>query len=335
MEKICFLKRKNGVDSSFCVVYNIKTHDERRKALFHTVAEGGINMNTVWSDYIQGPRTLYYNRKLRFDNMFAGQYMPLFGIDPSGKADILEVGCGPGALAGALRRWYPNAAITALDRDSAFLDFARRHVDGVSFVEGDAKALPFGDASFDVTVSNTVSEHIEPSAFYGEQLRVLRPGGICLVLSSRRGISVSAESVNPGEYEQAFWKRVEPFDDTMKRYSVCRYPMNEAELPAAMERYGFSGVSTGFAVIPLTPDDPRYPPETARDMINSERFFQLESIESVDRTMPGRFSADELEEMKRLTNARYDRRLEQYARGEKQWDTDVSVIMVVRGFKRA
>lgn len=31
-------------------------------------------MNTVWSKYVQGAGTLYYTRKLRFDDMFFEQY---------------------------------------------------------------------------------------------------------------------------------------------------------------------------------------------------------------------------------------------------------------------
>lgn len=37
--------------------------------------------------------------------------------------------------------------------------------------------------------------------------------------------------------------------------------------------------------------------------------------------------------MKRLANAKYDTRIKQYQRGEKQWDTNVSIIMVIRGIK--
>lgn len=39
-------------------------------------------------------------------------------------------------------------------------------------------------ASIPCTFSNTVSEHIEPSKFYGEQYRVLKENGVCLVLSA-------------------------------------------------------------------------------------------------------------------------------------------------------
>ena len=49
--------------------------------------------------------------------------------------------------------------------------------------------------------------------------------------------------------------------------------------------------------------------------------------------MPEHFTTGEVEEMKRLANAKYDTRIEQYQRGEKQWDTNVSIIMVIRGTK--
>ena len=166
-------------------------------------------MNIIWSKYVQGTKTLYYSRKLRFDDMFVEQYKALFELDQNESIKILEIGCGPGALAGALHRWYPNAEITAVDRDSEFVRYAKEHEPGIEFIEGDATNLPFEDNSFDVAISNTVSEHIEPSKFYSEQLRLLKPGGICLVLSSRKGINLTPSCITFNEYEQQFWKKAE------------------------------------------------------------------------------------------------------------------------------
>ena len=290
-------------------------------------------MNVIWSKYVQGTKTLYYSRKLRFDDMFAGKYKTLFDLDENRNLKILEIGCGPGALAGALHRWYPNAEIIAVDRDSEFVCFAKAHEREIKFLEGDATGLPFEDNTFDVTISNTVSEHIEPSLFYGEQLRVLKPGGICLVLSSRKGIHLTPGCITFNEYEQEFWKRVEQYDDSMEKYSICKYPMNEAQLPAAMEKYGFNNIKTGYVTVDLTPDDPKFSPELAHDMINADRYSDLDRIDSVLFSMSEHFTAEEIEEMKRLTNVKYDTRMGQYDRGEKQWDTNVSIIMVVRGTK--
>ena len=166
-------------------------------------------MNTIWSDYVQGIKTLYLSRKLRFDDIFFGQYKTLFDIDTERNLNILEIGCGPGALAMSLHRWYPNAEITAIDRDSNFIAYAKNIAPEINFLEGDAEKLPFCDCTFDVTISNTVSEHIEPSKFFGEQMRVLKPGGICLVLSSRRGITSKAECLEMSDTEKKFWQKAE------------------------------------------------------------------------------------------------------------------------------
>ena len=100
-------------------------------------------MHTVWSEHVQGTLTLYLSRKLRFDDLFFPQYERLFDLSRDRALKILEVGCGPGALAGALRRWYPRSQITAVDRDSNFIRFAAAHEPGIEFLEGDATALPF------------------------------------------------------------------------------------------------------------------------------------------------------------------------------------------------
>ena len=120
-------------------------------------------MNNIWSDHVQGIMTLYLSRKLRFDDIFFTQYEKLFNLDHNRDLKILEIGCGPGALAESLHRWYPKAQITAIDRDSIFISFARDNISGIRFLEGDATHLPFENDSFDVTISNTVQEHIEPS----------------------------------------------------------------------------------------------------------------------------------------------------------------------------
>ncbi len=116
--------------------------------------------------------TLYLSRKLRFDAVFFEQYKKSFDLDENLNIKILEIGCGPGALAESLHRWYPKAQITAIDRDSNFISFAKENITGIEFREGDATQLPFSDHSFDVTISNTVQEHNGAKRFFKRNNRL-------------------------------------------------------------------------------------------------------------------------------------------------------------------
>nr|MBQ4318181.1 class I SAM-dependent methyltransferase [Clostridia bacterium] len=293
-------------------------------------------MNTVWSDSIQGIGTLDTSRSLRFDDRFADKYRQAFGIADGSR--ILEIGCGTGALARSLGRWYNSCSVTGIDRDSAFVDYARdnsKTYTNLGFVCGDALALPFESGAFDVTISNTVSEHIEPSGFYGEQYRVLREGGICIMLSARRGINHTAKCISErGEFERELLGRTEKrFEEVDKANGVAKYGMTEAEHPAAMERYGFHDVTVDYLTISLTPDDPRFSRDEAYAMINSCRRCDLDCADIMTNIASDLVSADELNEFRRIINAQYDERLRLYDAGVKQWDTRTSVTMVVRGVK--
>ena len=287
--------------------------------------EPSVSTNNIWSDNIQGVMTLYLSRQLRFDDMFFDQYQKAFGLDRHADLKILEIGCGPGALAAALHRWYPNAKITAMDRDSQFVAFGRENIPGVEFLEGDATALPFDDNTFDVTISNTVQEHVEPSAFWGEQRRVLKPGGVCLCLSARKGLHSTAPCLEITPAEEAFWNSLPEDEDPREKYGVCKYPMSEAGIPASAEQNGFRSVSTGYAVIDLTPDAPKYPAEMAERMIEAQRQNDLEAIASAH--------AENDKEAIAAINAKYDERLRLYREGIRLWDTSVSITMIVRGVK--
>ena len=290
-------------------------------------------MNHFWSDRIQSIGTLDSSRKLRFSDRFQNAYTELFRLEEG--ARILEIGCGTGALCRALKRWYPSAEVVGLDRDDAFIDYARERNTGETYRKGDATALPFADGSFDVTISNTVSEHVEPSGFFGEQRRVLRDGGVCLLLSARRWIQHPAACVREeSAFETEIWERVDAdFRRAAKENGVGAYALNEMELPAAMEKYGFRDVETHYLAINLTPDDPFYAPEEARDMINANRQNDLDNIERMESVAPGAVSKADRDRLVRLVNERYDRRLALYAAGKKQWDVTLGLTMLLRGVK--
>jgi len=89
-------------------------------------------------------------------------------------ARLLDVGGGPGYFADAFRR--RGAGYAALDADAG--ELSARGAPGPGTVLGSGTALPFADASLDVTYSSNVAEHVaDPWALGDEMVRVTRPGG--------------------------------------------------------------------------------------------------------------------------------------------------------------
>jgi SAM-dependent methyltransferase len=114
-----------------------------------------------------------------------------------GSEAVLDVGCGRGLMViGAAKRLVAGQHGLAVGIDvwraedqsentpAAALENA--HIEGVAdrvrIDTGDARALPYADASFDVVVSHWVVHNLEPAAdrlkALDEMLRVLRPGGV-------------------------------------------------------------------------------------------------------------------------------------------------------------
>jgi arsenite methyltransferase len=105
--------------------------------------------------------------------------------------DVLDIGSGPGLLAcemaavvgseGSVHGIDPSESMRAIAR-------ARRPREDsapVTFGVGNANALPFTDASFDVVTSTQVYEYVaDVAGALAEAHRVLRPGGRLLVLDT-------------------------------------------------------------------------------------------------------------------------------------------------------
>ena len=103
---------------------------------------------------------------------------------------ILDIGTGPGFLAILMARLGHH--VTAIDSSAGMIQEARRnaadyHV-SVGFQAGDAQALPFASASFDVVLSRNLTWNL-PDAVkaYRDWHRVLRDGGLLLNFDSNYG----------------------------------------------------------------------------------------------------------------------------------------------------
>jgi SAM-dependent methyltransferase len=91
---------------------------------------------------------------------------------PTG-ARWLDVGCGTGALSGAILDCCAPASVIGVDPSQGFLAYARRSLPGAcaEFFQGDAQALPTGDAAFDAVVSGLVLNFVPDQPKAAEEMR--------------------------------------------------------------------------------------------------------------------------------------------------------------------
>ena len=125
--------------------------------------------------------------------------------------DLLDVGCGPATITADLAEAVAPGRVVALDGAPAALDAARATLEArglgaaVELVDGDACALPFADASFDVVHAHQVLQHVaDPVAALREMRRVTRPGGIV----AARDSVYSAKAWYPQPPALERWRRV-------------------------------------------------------------------------------------------------------------------------------
>lgn len=98
-------------------------------------------------------------------------------------AVVLDAGAGTGERTLALLEHSQPAEVIALDASERMLSVARSkiHDPRVRFVQGDVRALPFADNTFDVVISTWVIEIMDdPRAVVQEFIRVIKPDGVVI-----------------------------------------------------------------------------------------------------------------------------------------------------------
>lgn len=161
------------------------------------------------------------------DEQVATRYTDALG--EAGHGNLLDVACGPGVVTAAIA---PRAAsVVAFDATEQMLDKARARcakagLVNVAFRSGNAESLPFGDARFDGVVTRLAIHHFaDPQRAIGEMFRVLRPGGVAVIVDV-----VSSESPDESRLQNAIERLRDPSHVRM---------LPASELDAGVTRAGF------------------------------------------------------------------------------------------------
>jgi arsenite methyltransferase len=119
----------------------------------------------------------------------------LEALDARAGERILDVGSGPAFLTADIARIVgPGGRVCAVDASEPMLEVGRRRCASLPMAEfqhGDARKLPYPDASFDAVVAVQVYLFVpELDAALAELRRVLRPGGRAIVMDTDWGSTV-------------------------------------------------------------------------------------------------------------------------------------------------
>ena len=125
-------------------------------------------------------------------------------------ARVLDVGCGTGEIVARLAARFPGASFVGVDLEEPHLERARARCASfgsrVRFERGDALALQFGDAQFDLAVCRHLLQAVpEARRVLREMVRTLRPGGRLHLISEDYGTLLC----HPTKLDSdGFWQRI-------------------------------------------------------------------------------------------------------------------------------
>src|SRR5437899_2058302 len=153
-------------------------------------------MNTLRDDFTRFEHAGWERVADKYDSVWSSltrQFIPhlISAAQVSTGMSVLDVACGPGYVSTAVKE--VGAVPTGIDFSEKMIAIAKTMFPDISFLQGDAQDLAFGDATFDRVLVNFGLLHVsQPETACMDACRVLKPGG-------RFGFSVWAgPDKNPG-----------------------------------------------------------------------------------------------------------------------------------------
>ena len=113
----------------------------------------------------------------RYSSPLAPQFADFASVDAG--QQVLDVGCGSGALTAELIRRLGPGAVSAVDPSVPLVDAVQQRHPGVSVQRAAAEELPFEDGAFDAALAQLVVHFMtRPVEGLGEMARVTRKDGV-------------------------------------------------------------------------------------------------------------------------------------------------------------
>jgi SAM-dependent methyltransferase len=177
----------------------------------------------------------------RFMGRYATGLAPKFADAAGVRAGmrVLDVGCGPGALAVELAERLGEKNVAAIDPAHHFAAACRARIPGADVREGVAESLPWDDGTFDAAMCSLVVAWMsDADQGIGEMVRVTKPGGaVAAVMWDIPGGGLPMLS--------HFWRAAREIDPSIADGQPPRAGVREGDLVERFGRAGLEGVTGG------------------------------------------------------------------------------------------
>jgi ubiquinone/menaquinone biosynthesis C-methylase UbiE len=197
--------------------------------------------------------------------------------DLSGHVHILDLGCGTGEITRRLADRYPQADIVGVDILDGNLAIARSESGAfgarLRYETGDAFALAYADARFDLVVCRHMSQAVpEFPRVLDEIGRVLKRGGWLHLLSEDYAMLRMPRGARDPD---RFWV------DTVLPYleSIGCDGRIGRQSPALLEQRGYADLAVGYVIV----DTLRVPRETFAGILRAWRDGYVEPLAEASR----------------------------------------------------
>lgn len=147
----------------------------------------GVNVEYYLTD---SPGRADYWRRMAAPRARMARFLKL--MRPVSPSSVADLGCGSGDLLCEVRRAFPKARLCGIDLSPRLIGANIEHCRDTIWramdldVDADFEQALLG--AFDVVIASEIIEHVEhPDIFLGNALKLARPGGGMLLLSTQSG----------------------------------------------------------------------------------------------------------------------------------------------------
>jgi ubiquinone/menaquinone biosynthesis C-methylase UbiE len=190
-------------------------------------------------NYIHGTEAYEQQRLATLNQLVNAPFLEF--LELGNARSILDVGSGLGLLARQVAARCPSAEVIGVEYSEMQLRAAAGGLPAnLRFLQGDAHALPFPEARFDVVYCRFVFEHVpRPAVVCAEMYRVLRPGGKVFVQEN----DISLQRFDPPVPKfDAIWRKVAVLQERLGGDALIG-----SKLFRLLQQAGFRDVRLSFA----------------------------------------------------------------------------------------